>query len=101
MSLYVIIRLYSKRGSESIHSSESERAKESSVTDLFCKSEEDRELKKMQFLYIDVTLRAFERGKLLCFINFSPDKSQKCDNLPILWRQRMPSAIKLGLHLTL
>ena len=56
----------------------------------------------MQFLYIDVTLRAFERGKLLCFINFSPaNKSQKCDNLPILWRQRMPSAIKLGLHLTL
>ena len=102
MSLYVIIRLYSKRGSESIHSSESELAKVTSVTDIFCKREEYREVTKMQFLYIDVTLRAFERGKLLCFINFSPaNKSQKCDNLPILWRQRMPSAIKLGLHLTL
>ena len=70
MSLYVIIRLYSKRGSESIHSSESERAKVSSVTDLFCKSEEDRELKKMQFLYIEVTLRAFESCKLIYLINF-------------------------------
>ena len=72
MSLYVIIRLYSKRGSESIHSSESERAKVSSVTDIFCKREEDREvmqLKLMQFWYIDVTLRAFETGKLICFIN--------------------------------
>ena len=70
MSLYVIISLYSKRGSESIHSSESERAKVSSVTDIFCKRVEDREVKKMQFLYIDVTLRAFETGKLIYFINF-------------------------------
>ena len=68
VSLYVIIRLYSKRGSESIHSSESERAKVSSVTDIFCKREEDREVKKMQFLYIDVTLRAFETGKLIYFV---------------------------------
>ena len=69
VSLYVI-RLCSKRGNESIHSSESERAKVSSVTDIFCKREEDREVKKMQFLYTDVTLRAFERGKLICMINF-------------------------------
>ena len=68
--LHVIIRLYSKRGNNSIHNSETERAKVSSISDILCKREEFK--KKMQFLHIDVTWRAFDTSKLMYFINFEP-----------------------------
>ena len=37
----------------------------------FVKKEEDREVKKMQFLYVDVTLRAFEKVNLYISSTFN------------------------------
>ena len=80
------------------------------VTDLFCKSEDDRKcnfctqmlpcehLKEVN-LYISSTFNQLTSPHI--FMRNLFVKSQKCHNLAILWRQRMPSAIKQGLHLTL